>query len=103
RARSRSRVLFHLGIFHSNSTSGRVSVLGRSIVTPDPVAFTKPMSTKPARAVTQKRASGPPPLSSARCVWVRGSSQRGDITQVYFPRKSRFWGRGTVVWFQGCR
>ena len=31
----------------------------------------------------------------------RLSSQRGDITQVYLPSKSRFCGRGIVVWFHG--
>ena len=25
------------------------------------------------------------------------------MTQVYLPSKSRFCGRGIVVWFQGCR
>ena len=34
---------------------------------------------------------------------MRLSYQRGDITQVYLPLKSRFCGRGMVVWFQGCR
>ena len=61
------------------------------------------MSTIPARAVAQKRASGPPPVSRARFLPVRLSNQRGDMTQVYLPWKSRFCGRGIVVWFQGCR
>ena len=60
-----------------------------------------PMSTMPASAVAQKRAIGPPPVSSARWSPVRLSNQRGDITQVYLPSKSRFCGRGIVVWFQG--
>ncbi len=33
RARSRSIVLLHLGIFHSNSTSGRFTVRGKLIFT----------------------------------------------------------------------
>ena len=60
------------------------------------------MSTRPASAVAQSRAIGPPPVSSARCSLVRLSYQRGDITQVYLPAKSRFCGLGIVVWFQGC-
>ena len=59
------------------------------------------MSTSPASAVDQSRAIGPPPVSSARWSPVRGSSQRGDMTQVYLPLKSRFCGRGVVVWFHG--
>ena len=51
--------------------------------------------------MAQRRAIGPPPVSSARCSPVRLSSQRGDITQVYLPSKSRFCGRGMVVWFHG--
>ena len=43
------------------------------------------MSTRPASAVAQSRAIGPPPVSRARCSPVRGSSQRGDMTQVYLP------------------
>src|SRR5215468_8307730 len=96
-------VLLHFGIFHSNSISGSVAVFGSAIFTPEPVALMPPKLTRPASAVTQNRASGPPPVSSARCVPVRLSNQRGDITQVYFPLKSRFCGRGVVVWFHGCR
>ena len=59
------------------------------------------MSTMPASAVAQNRASGPPPVSSAR--WSFPSNQRGDIVQLYGPSKSRFCGRGMVVWFHGCR
>ena len=40
------------------------------------------MSTRPASAVDHSRASGPPPVSSAR--WSLPSNQRGDITQLYF-------------------
>ena len=61
------------------------------------------MSTRPAKAVDQKRAIGPPPVSRARWSPVRLSNQRGDMTQVYLPPKSRFCGLGVVVWFQGCR
>ena len=32
---------------------------------------------------------------------MRLSSQRGDMTQEYLPSKSRFCGRGIVVWFHG--
>ena len=31
------------------------------------------------------------------------SNQRGDMTQVYLPSKSRFCGCGMVVWFHGWR
>src|SRR5580658_6532066 len=103
RARSRSMALLHLGIFHSNSTSGFDAVLGKSTFTLCPVALTYPMSTLPARAVAQRRAIGPPPVSRARWSPVRLSNQRGDMTQVYLSLKSRFCGRGIVVWFQGCR
>src|SRR5258705_12304262 len=95
--------LDHLGIFHSSSTSGRSAVLGSRILTLFPVALTYPMSTSLLRAVDQKRASGPPPVSSARCLPVRSSYHRGDITQVYLSLKLRFCGCGSVVWFQGCR
>src|SRR6478736_10149060 len=95
--------LLHFGIFHSNSTSGSEVVLGRYIFTLVPVALMYPMSTRPASAVAHRRAIGPPPVSIARWSPVRLSSQRGDITQVYLPAKSRFCGRGEVVWFQGCR
>src|SRR5215470_15563016 len=40
RARSRSRVLDHLGIFHSNVTGPLVAVLGRLMTTLVPVDFT---------------------------------------------------------------
>src|SRR4029077_13841647 len=93
--------LLHLGIFHSNSTSGSDVVLGRYIFTLFPVAFMYPMSTRPARAVAHKRAIGPPPVSIAKWSSVRLSNQRGDMTQVYLPPKSRFCGLGMVVWFQG--
>src|SRR5580693_1485774 len=95
--------LLHLGIFHSNSTSGSEVVLGRYIFTLLPVDLIYPMSTRPASAVAHRRAIGPPPVSIARWSPVRLSNQRGDMTQVYFPLKSRFWGLGTVVWFHGCR
>src|SRR5450631_4026652 len=95
--------LLHFGIFHSNSTSGFIAVFGNTIFTLLPVDLTYPISTKPAKAVAQKRAIGPPPVSSARWSPVRLSNQRGDMTQVYFPPNSRFCGRGVVVWFQGCR
>ena len=48
----------------------------------------------PASAVAQRRAIGPPPVSSARWSPVRLSNQRGDMTQVYLPLKSRFCGFG---------
>ena len=95
--------LDHFGIFHSSSTSGRSAVFGSTIFTLVPVALTYPMSTSPASAVAQKRASGPPPVSRARCLPLCLSYQRGDITQVYLPVKSRFCGCGSVLWFQGCR
>ena len=97
RARSRSMALLHLGIFHSNSTSGIDAVLGKTIFTLCPVALMYPMSTLPASAVAHKRAIGPPPVSSARWSPVRLSNQRGDMTQVYLSLKSRFCGRGMVV------
>src|SRR5580698_5383657 len=93
--------LLHLGIFHSNSASGNEVVFGRYILTLVPVALMYPISTNPARAVAQRRAIGPPPVSIARWSPVRLSNHRGDITQVYLPPKSRFCGRGIVVWFQG--
>src|ERR1700722_3039152 len=94
--------LLHWGTFHSNSFSGSDIVLGRYILTLLPVALMYPISTRPARAVAHKRAMGPPPVSNARWSPVRLSSQRGDMTQVYLPPKSRFCGRGMVVWFHGC-
>ena len=72
--------LDHLGIFHSKVTGPRVADLGKLMITLRPVDFTYPMSTRPARAVGHRRASGPPPVSSAR--WSFPSYQRGDITQV---------------------
>src|SRR5208282_5163957 len=93
--------LLHFGIFHSNSTSGSDVVFGRYIFTLWPVDLMYPISTRPASAVAQRRAIGPPPVSRARWSPVRLSSHRGDITQVYLPPKSRFCGRGIVVWFQG--
>src|SRR6202022_3615986 len=93
--------LLHFGTFHSNSTSGSDMVLGKYIFTLFPVALMYPMSTNPANAVAQSRAIGPPPVSSARWAPVRWANQRGDMTQVYLPSKSRFCGRGVVVWFHG--
>src|SRR6516225_5501984 len=93
--------LLHFGTFHSNSTSGREVVFGRYILTLRPVALMYPISTRPASAVAQRRAMGPPPVSRARWSPVRLSNQRGDMTQVYLPLKSRFWGWGMVVWFHG--
>ena len=69
-----------VGICHSNDFSGRSAVRGKLIWTLLPVALTKPMSTRPERAVDQRRASGPPPVSSARCLLSPGSPswyQRG--------------------------
>src|SRR4051794_27104242 len=82
RARSRSMVLAHLGIFHSRSVSGKVAVLGRWMITLLPVDLTKGVSTRLARAVAQSLASGPPPVSSGRCAPVRLSNQRGLVTQL---------------------
>ena len=59
------------------------------------------MSTSPASAVAHSRASGPPPVSSAR--WSLPSNQRGDIVQLYLSSKSRFCGAGIVCWFHGWR
>src|SRR5437588_409747 len=98
RARLRSIALLHCGIFHSNSTSGFVAVLGSRILTLCPVDSTKPPRfTSPARAVDHRRAMGPPPVSSARYLPVRLSYQRGDIVQLYLSLKSRFCGLGIVV------
>src|SRR4051812_18236145 len=97
--------LLHRGIFHSYSVSGCVGVRGRRILTDDPVASTPPNFTSPAFAVTHSRASAPPPVSSASSSPVRGSRQRGDMTQVYLPPadRSRACGLGSVVWFHGWR
>ena len=89
----------HFGIFHSKVTGPLVAVLGRLMTTLFPVDFTYPMSTSFASAVGHSRASGPPPVSSGR--WSFPSYQRGDITQVYLPAKSRFCGMGRVCWFHG--
>jgi len=43
------------------------------------------------------------PVSSGSETPLRRSNQRGDITQVYLSARSRFCGRGVVVWFHGCR
>src|SRR5690242_17901430 len=80
RARSRSRAFDHFGIFHSRVISGSLSLRGKEIWTLDPVALTYGVSTRPARAVLQRRASGPPPVSSARWFPVRLSYHRGLIT-----------------------
>src|SRR6476661_11270982 len=92
--------LDHLGIFHSKVASGLRAVFGRLITTLLPVALTQPpASTRLDRAVDHRRAMGPPPVSRAR--WSVPSNQRGDMTQLYLPSKSRFWGWGMVCWFQG--
>src|SRR5579859_2225819 len=88
-----------VGIFHSNVTSGRLTVFGRLMTTLWPVDLTYPKSTRPPSAVAQSRAIGPPPVSAAR--WLVPSNQRGDITQLYFVSKSRLAGRGMVCWFHG--
>src|SRR6188474_2054990 len=90
-----------VGIFHSNVASPRVAVFGRLMITLPPVALTYPQSTSPPSAVAHSRAMGPPPVSHA--LYVVPSNHRGDMTQLYFPSKSRFWGLGIVCWFQGCR
>src|ERR671935_985169 len=104
-ARSRSIVFEpYCGILHSNVVSGSCAERGRLICTLEPVDLTYGVSTRPARAVAQRRASGPPPVSRARWSPVRLSYQRGLITQLYFPpSRSRFCGAGIVVWFHGCR
>src|SRR3954447_2457349 len=99
RARSRSMVLLHLGMCHSSVVSGRLSPLGSEIRTLWPVALTYGVSTRPFNAVDHRRASGPPPVSSARWSPLFLSYQRGLITQLYLSLKSRFCGTGTVVWF----
>src|ERR671932_2533155 len=98
RARSRSIVFDHCGTFHSKVISGSWADRGRLICTLEPVDFTYGVSTRPASAVAQRRASGPPPVSSAGGSPVRLSYQRGLITQLYFPpSRSRFCGAGIVV------
>ena len=57
-------------------------VFGSVIFTLDPVAFTYGVFTMFASAVAHSRASGPPPVSSARWSPVRLSNQRGLITQL---------------------
>src|SRR3954471_23594347 len=96
RARSRSIVLARAGILHSSSISPCEAVFGRLITTELPVDFTNGVFTRPPSAVAHSRAMGPPPVSSARWSPVRLSYQRGDITHVYLPLKSRFCGRGMV-------
>jgi len=66
RARSRSIAFDHCGIRHSRLASGVFGVCGRLICTLEPVALTYGVSTLFASAVTHRRASGPPPVSSAR-------------------------------------
>src|SRR3954453_4792013 len=96
--------LDHCGIFHSRSTSGVSGVLGSLICTEWPVALTYGVCTLFASAVTHRRASAPPPVSSARLSPVRLSYQRGLITHEELPpSRSRFCGLGIVVWFHGCR
>jgi hypothetical protein len=65
---------------HSKVCSGVLGVFGRLICTLCPVAFTYGVSTLFASAVIQRRASAPPPVSSARWSPVRLSYQRGLIT-----------------------
>src|SRR5437868_5718846 len=97
-------VLAHFGTFHSKRISGRFGDFGSSITTLLPVAFTYGVSTMLASAVVHSRASGPPPVSSARCLPDRLSNQRGLITQLYGPSaRLRFCGFGIVVWFHGWR
>src|SRR5690606_8739963 len=100
-ARLRSSALDHGGMRHSSVVSGRVRPLGRVMRTLCPVDCTYGVSTSPDSAVTYSRANGPPPVSRARCSPVRGSSQRGLITQLYLSAKSRLPGAGSVVWFHG--
>src|SRR3954452_22978538 len=96
--------LDHFGIFHSSVASGVSGVLGRLICTLWPVDLTNGVSTLFASAVTHRRASAPPPVSSARLSPVRLSYQRGLITHEYLPpSSSRFCGLGIVVWFHGWR
>jgi len=75
-------VLDHCGTFHSSSISGKLAVFGRLIFTLWPVDLTYGVSTIFASAVTHSRASAPPPVSSARCLPVRSSYQRGLMTQL---------------------
>src|SRR3954466_12160667 len=100
RARLRSRALLHFGIFHSKVTSGFNAVRGRLISTLWPVDLTCGVSTRPASAVAQRRAIGPPPVSSGRKSLP--SNHRGAIVHEYLSSKSRLAGRGIVCWFHGC-
>src|SRR3954469_497048 len=104
RARLRSMVFAHGGTRQLRVISGKLADFGRLMRTPSPVAFTYGVPTSFASAVTHRRASGPPPVSSARWSPVRLSYQRGLITQLYGPCSSlRFCGLGIVVWFHGWR
>src|SRR5262245_59871816 len=98
RARSRSMVFDHLGIFHSSVISGWFMVFGSCMITLLPVERRYGVDTLFASAVTHKRASGPPPVSRARYCFDSSSYQRGLITQLYGPfSRLRFCGLGIVV------
>src|SRR5215472_13719413 len=89
-----------VGIFHSNVTSGLLTVFGKLMITLCPVDLTYPKSTSRPSAVAQSLAIGPPPVSAA--MWLVPSNQRGDMTQLYLLSKSRLAGLGIVCWFHGC-
>src|SRR3954471_9418004 len=96
--------LDHFGIFHSSVASGVSGVLGRLIWTLLPVALTNGVSTLFASAVAHRRASAPPPVSSAVLSPALLSDQGGLITQLKLPpSRTRFCGLGIVVWFHGWR
>jgi hypothetical protein len=75
-------VFAHFGMRHSYSTAPKCDDFGKEIFTLWPVDLTYGVFTSPASAVTQSRASGPPPVSSARCLPLLLSYQRGLITQL---------------------
>src|SRR5689334_1743803 len=98
RARSRSMVFDHFGTRHSSVISGRFIVRGSWMITLVPVERRYGVDTLFASAVDHKRASAPPPVSSARYCFDSSSYQRGLITQLYGPfSRSRFCGLGIVV------